>query len=131
MLRRKVSCSSRLVTHFTSYLVFSDAFLILISLRILSLIVSGLRHLELKPNEEINKQKYGFQQQLKLKKSFLDYLYYFLLLPYAPNKQPTTAAASNPPATALTNLSISPPPAPAANPTPEIPACLSESIYKR
>ena len=94
------------------------------------MIVSGLRYLELKPNDETNKQKYGFQQELKLKKSFLDYLFYFLLLPYAPNK-PAAPAAATAPATALTNLSISPPQAPATNPTPEIPACLSEAINKR
>ncbi len=85
---------------------------------ILSLIVGGLRYLELKPNDPVNKEKFGFSDSPKLRKQFLDYLFYFLLLPYATNKQPLANTASN---TA----------APATSPVQEIPACLSEAIYKR
>jgi len=80
---------------------------------ILSLIVGGLRHLELQPNDPVNKIKFGFTDSPNLRKKFLDYLFYFLLLPYGSNKQPP----------ALTTVS--------AEPVSDIPACMSEAIYKR
>ena len=85
-----------------------------------------MRYLELKPNDEKNKQRYGFLESPKLRKYFLDYLFYFLLLPYAPNKQPVV----NPVSTGTPTLSNVQQIA-ATNPTPDIPACMSESIYKR
>ena len=77
--------------------------------------MEALRFLELKPNDEANKLKYGFTNSFKLRKHFLDYMFYFLLLPYAANK-PVAAASSSQPTVAA---------------QPETPACMSESIYKR
>ncbi len=77
------------------------------------MIVGGLKHLDLKPNDNINKEKYGLINSASLRKYFLDYLFYFLLLPYSVNKPAATDSTA-------TNVV-----------TPEIPACMSEILYKR
>lgn len=92
--------------------------------RILSLIVNGLKHLDLKPNDNINKEKYGLEKSPKLRKYFLDYLFYFLLLPYSPSKPVVPVAVASTDNSASASL-VAPPTA------PEIPACMSEIIFKR
>ncbi|RNA28281.1 proteasome-associated ECM29 -like protein [Brachionus plicatilis] len=77
---------------------------------IFSLIVDGIRFLDLKPNDSKCKEKFGFIESDKLRKQFLDYLLNYLLLPYNQNK---STSSSNVPAQS------------------EIPACMSDSIYKR
>lgn len=100
------------------------------------LIVEGIKHLELKPNDNKSKEKYGFLNSSKLRKQFLDYLFFVLLLPYSQNTNKPlvttsttiTATPGNPPMSLLPQTpQTSTPSAPAS----EIPACLSESIYKR
>ena len=83
---------------------------------LLSLIVDGIKYLELKQNDNSNIEKYGLVNSPKLRKHFLDYLFNFLLLPYTQNT-PGTAIADN-------NQQ-------SANQGPEIPACLSEAAFKQ
>ena len=90
----------------------------------MSLIVDGLRYLDLKPNDNKCKEKYGFLNSPKLRKQFLDYLFYYLLLPYTQNKPTVTTPNQNPSSTPITTP-------PATNTQPEIPACMSEAIFKR
>ena len=90
--------------------------------------MNGLKHLDLKPNDNINKEKYGLVNSPKLRKYFLDYLFYFLLLPYAPSK-PAVAAVQTP---STDNTATAAAAAVTSQPAvPEIPACMSETIFKR
>jgi hypothetical protein len=83
----------------------------------LSLVVDGLKHLELNINDSINLTKYGLENNLKIRKYFLDYLFNYLLLPYeSPAGKPTTASAQATEATTTTS---------------EIPSCMSEKVYKQ
>ena len=89
----------------------------------------------------MNKEKYGLENSPKLRKQLIDYLFYFLLLPYSSNtapKLPPLAQTTSPSTTQLQTqapqTSTSAPALTQATPastTPETPACLSESIYKR
>ena len=101
--------------------------------RLFSLIVDGIRFLELKPSDSANITKYGLENAPKLRKQFITYLLQFLLLPYnqnSVNKPPPSLdsnADSNNSQQATTFASINMPDAPIS----ETPACLSEAVYKR
>ncbi|CAF0720691.1 unnamed protein product [Brachionus calyciflorus] len=91
-----------------------------------SLIVDGLRYLNLKPNDNKCKEKYGFVNSPKLRKQFLDYLFYYLLLPYTQNiNKPVPTQTTQP------SVPLAQQPNPSTSSQSEIPACMSEAIYKR
>ena len=101
----------------------------------MSLVVDGLKHIELKVNDNTNKLKYGMEDAPKLRKSFLDYLFYFLLLPYSPYPPrstlpsvTTTTTTSNQPPSASAALS---PSTNATTVSSDTPACMSDAIYKQ
>jgi proteasome component ECM29 len=98
--------------------------------------------LELKQNDNSNKLKYGLNNSPKLRKYFLDYLFYFLLLPYASQNKPANTATSTPMTTlppltgnSAEDTNILAQAAAAASisqaQTNDVPACMSENIYKR
>ena len=106
------------------------------------MITDGIRYLELKQNDKSNKEKFGLLNSPKLRKYVLDYFFYCLLLPYSStntaNKIPVSSNVNS--NTSLTAGSVvdanSAFSASASTTTPftqanEIPACLSENIYKR
>jgi proteasome component ECM29 len=74
--------------------------------------------LDLKPNDSVNNKKYSFENKPKLRKYFLDYLFQLLLLPYSTHQQ-QQQQQSTPLETPLVTT------------TNEIPACMSESSFKR
>jgi hypothetical protein len=136
MCRRKVFGTSgfvRILFYFFTNFTFTQIF-IFFKNSLFSLIVDGIRYLELKPSDSSNIKKYGLENSPKLRKQFITYLFHFLLLPYNQNpvvKPPvsnenagTAGAAASP---VNTNTSINMPDAPIS----ETPACLSESVYKR
>jgi proteasome component ECM29 len=99
--------------------------------------------LELKQNDNSNRVKYGLASSPKLRKYVLDYMFYFLLLPYSLHQ--TSSKAGHSPASVMSTL----PPltdetgglaaqaaaasiiAAAQAAASEVPACMSEAIYKR
>jgi Proteasome stabiliser len=92
------------------------------STRLLSLVVDGLKHLDLSI-------KYGLVDQPKIRKLFLEYLLNYLLLPYEWAKPPaaTTTNQQTPAATAQTDATETQ----ASNTNSEIPGCMSEKLYKQ
>lgn len=100
----------------------------------MALVVDGLKCLELNVNDSINVVKYGLNDMPKIRKYFLDYLLNYLLLPY---ELPTTTNATKPiqqqQQASNANESTNTPPQAQAQPPPtsEIPACLSEKLYKQ
>ena len=94
-----------------------------------ALIIDGLKYIEPKQNDNSYKEKYGLMNQPKLRRSFLDFLFYFLVLPYsvsqankpATNSVTSTGASNEPSSSTASN----------SNPITETPACLSETIHKR
>ena len=100
----------------------------------LSLIVDGLKYLDLKQNDNSNIEKYGLLNSPKLRKQFLDYLFNFLLLPYSYSQDasaPPTSTNQSLATANLQSLTTSPTSQPVQPVQPEIPACLSESIFKQ
>ena len=100
----------------------------------LSLIVDGLKYLDLKQNDNSNIEKYGLLNSPKLRKQFLDYLFNFLLLPYSYSQDasaPPTSTNQSIATANLQSLTTSPTSQPVQPVQPEIPACLSESIFKQ
>ena len=103
--------------------------------------MDGIKSLELKQGDSSNKEKYGLENSPKLRKNLIDYLFYFLLLPYTTNTAPklppltqTTTPSTNQQQTQPPQTSTSTPTqaqTTTANPAPETPACFSESVYKR
>lgn len=90
------------------------------------MVVDGIRYLSLQPNDNPNKIKYGLVNSPKLRKYFLDYLYYFLLLPYSTNiAKPVVNDESNANTTAVSSTPSN------VTPVSDIPAGFSETIYKR
>jgi proteasome component ECM29 len=99
--------------------------------------------LELKQNDNSNKLKYGLNSSPKLRKYFLDYLFYFLLLSYSSQTKPANnsggGAAALTPLPPLTGNSVedtniltqAAAAASISQQASDVPACMSESIYKR
>ena len=96
-----------------------------------------MKYIELKHNDQSNRTKFGLASSPKLRKYFLDYMFHFLLLPYstaqtskpaAPSSEPTAESSNG--AVALTSEEASALPT-TTTPSSEVPACMSEAIYKR
>lgn len=94
--------------------------------RLISLIIDGIRSLELKIGDTSYVNKYSLKDSPRLRKHFLDYLFYFLLLSYAPSKTAVTYAEASVPSSPAVAAAAA-----VVATTDEIPACMSESIYKR
>ena len=96
----------------------------------LSLVVDGLKCLDLNINDSSNTTKYGLENIPKIRKYFLDYLFNYLLLPYESlSGKPTTTASNSSQPQELANLV---PGAEANNSNNnEFPACMSEKVYKQ
>jgi hypothetical protein len=119
--------------------------------RLLSLVVDGLKYLDLKFNDNLNKKQYGLVNSPKIRNYFLDYLFYTLLLPYSANSLAINKAAtttqvpsaigavlnSTPTEGAFTELSHQQRVAQSAVQSQqtsinnELPPCFSENVYKR
>lgn len=84
---------------------------------LLSLVVDCLKYLELNRNNSSSfAHKYSLSGQPKHRKKLLDYLFNFILLPYEPSKLIVAKTNDTPNDTASKS---------------EIPACMSEKIYKQ
>lgn len=95
-----------------------------------------MRYIELKHNDQSNRTKFGLANSPKLRKYFLDYMFHFLLLPYSTTQTSKPVVASSDQtessngaaSSASEEASVLPT---ATTPSSEVPACMSEAIYKR